>query len=206
MYYLDSYYFILILPAMLIALFAQANVTSSFKKYSKHKNSRNLTASDVARRILDANGLRDIRIERVAGSLSDHYDPKDKVVRLSDTVCNSTDVASIGVAAHEVGHAIQHATRYFPLNLRNSVYPVVSIASQAAVPLIILGFIISICAFKYSQQASFSSGNGFLFSGGRHFKVLQIYTSRSRLSPTDAKILSSSCPALPTKGFPCWSS
>ncbi|MBE7037308.1 MAG: zinc metallopeptidase [Ruminococcaceae bacterium] len=157
MYYLDSYYLILILPAMLIALFAQANVTSSFKKYSKHKNVRGLTASDVARRILDANGLRGINIERVAGSLSDHYDPKDKVVRLSDTVYNSTDVASIGVAAHEVGHAIQHATKYFPLNLRNSIYPVVNIASQAAVPLIILGFIIDFINLSYIGILLFSA-------------------------------------------------
>lgn len=157
MFYLDSYYFLLIVPAMLIALFAQWNVTSSFKKYSKYYNARNITASEVARRILDANGLGNIRIERVSGSLSDHYDPKSKVVRLSDTVYNSTSVASIGVAAHEVGHAIQHATHFLPLSARNAIFPVVSIASQAAIPLIILGFILNFINLSYLGIILFSA-------------------------------------------------
>lgn len=155
-YYLDSYYLLFILPAMLIALFAQTNVTSTFKKYSKLNNARNIAAHEVARRILDANGLYDIKIEHVSGSLSDHYDPKTKVVRLSDTVYNSTSVASVGVAAHEVGHAIQHATVFLPLKIRNSIYPVVSIASQASVPLIILGFVLNFINLSYIGIVLFS--------------------------------------------------
>ncbi len=156
MFYIDSYYLLLILPAMLIALYAQTKVTSTFKKYSKYTNARNITAKEVARRILDANGLYDIKIEHVSGSLSDHYDPKAKVVRLSDTVYNSTSVASVGVAAHEVGHAIQHATVFLPLKLRNSIFPVVNIASQAAVPLIILGFLLNFVNLSYIGIILFS--------------------------------------------------
>lgn len=139
--YLDIYYIILVIPALFLSMYAQAKVNSTFNKYAQVLSRRGLTASDVARMILQRNGLGDIPVEHISGKLSDHYDPKAKVVRLSDSVYNSTSIASIGVAAHECGHAIQHATSYSPLSIRNSIYPIVSISSNLSMPLIILGFI-----------------------------------------------------------------
>lgn len=142
MYYgIDYYYIVLVLPAILVSLFAQFKVTSTFSKYNGIVNRRGLTGAEVARKILDMNGLGHIVIEHVKGNLSDHYDPKAKVLRLSDSVFSSKSVGALGVAAHECGHAIQHATGYSPLKIRHAIYPVVSISSTAAVPLIIMGFI-----------------------------------------------------------------
>ena len=142
--YLDIYYIILVIPALFLSMYAQAKVNSTFNKYAQVLSRRGLTASDVARMILQRNGLGDIPVEHISGKLSDHYDPKAKVVRLSDSVYNSTSIASIGVAAHECGHAIQHATSYSPLSIRNSIYPIVSISSNLSMPLIILGFIFGV--------------------------------------------------------------
>ena len=110
-WYVDRYYFLLIVPAMLIAMFAQARVNTTFNRYSRVYSRRGITAAQVARSILDANGLYEVQVMRVSGHLTDHYDPRTNVVRLSDSVYTSSSIASIGVAAHEVGHAIQHATR-----------------------------------------------------------------------------------------------
>ncbi len=142
--YLDIYYIILVLPAILLSVYAQHKVNSTFNKYANVLSQRGLTACDVAKMILQRNGLDHIPVEHVNGKLSDHYDPKAKVIRLSDSVYNSTSIASIGVAAHECGHAIQHATSYSPLSIRNSIYPVVNISSNLSMPLIILGFILGI--------------------------------------------------------------
>ncbi|MBE7054059.1 MAG: zinc metallopeptidase [Ruminococcaceae bacterium] len=141
--YIDSYYIILVLPAVLLSMYAQFKVNSTFNKFSKVMSTRGVTARDVARMILDRHGLNYIPVEHISGNLSDHYDPKSKVVRLSDSVYNSSSIASIGVAAHECGHAIQHATSYSPLNIRNMIFPVVNISSTLSMPLIILGFIMS---------------------------------------------------------------
>ena len=108
----DPYYWILIVPSLLLAIWAQMMVSSNFKKYSAVYNQRGYTGADAARMILDSNGLYHVRIERVSGNLTDHYDPKDEVIRLSDSVYGSTSVAAVGVAAHEAGHAVQHATGY----------------------------------------------------------------------------------------------
>lgn len=142
-FYYDYYYLILVLPAMLIALWAQIKVKSTYSKYSKQLSSRNRTAAEVTRQILDRNGLRNVRIERVSGSLTDHYDPRSNVIRLSDSVYGDTSVASIGVAAHEAGHAVQHATGYIPIKVRNAVLPVANIGSTLAFPLILIGIIFS---------------------------------------------------------------
>jgi len=142
--YIDSTYLLLVLPAMLIAAWAQWNVKSSFNKYSRVYASSGYTAERVARHILDANGLYAVRIERVAGSLSDHFDPKTNVVRLSDTVYGSSSVASIGVAAHECGHAVQHAQGYFPMKVRAAIIPITQIGSNLAMPLVLLGLFFSI--------------------------------------------------------------
>ncbi|MBQ4526548.1 MAG: zinc metallopeptidase [Clostridia bacterium] len=148
-YGIDSLYIILVLPAILLSLFAQMKVSSTFGKYNSVRNHRNITGFDVARRILDRNGLNYIPIERTRGNLTDHYDPKKKVLRLSDSVFSSTSIAALGVAAHECGHAIQHAYGYTPLKIRHAVFPVVRISSTLAVPLIILGFVLATTNLVY---------------------------------------------------------
>lgn len=138
-YYLDSYYLILIVPTMLFALWAQSKVKSTFEKYSKVRSLRGYTAAQICRQILDRNGLQHVRIERIAGNLTDHFDPTSNVVRLSDSVYNSTSVASIGVAAHEVGHAVQYAVGYAPIKIRAAIIPVTNFGSKLSMPLILLG-------------------------------------------------------------------
>ncbi|MCI5945656.1 MAG: zinc metallopeptidase [Oscillospiraceae bacterium] len=135
--------YILVIPALIFALVAQCMVKSTFSKYSQIRNRRGVTAAEVARKILDENGLYDVRIERVSGELTDHYDPRTNVVRLSDSVYNSTSVAAVGVAAHETGHAIQHSVGYAPIKIRNAILPVAQIGSQAAMPLVLIGLIFS---------------------------------------------------------------
>ena len=138
---IDITYIIFVLPALILAMWAQTNVNSTFNKYKSVSNSRGYTAYDVTRRILNMNGLNNVKIERVSGHLSDHFDPKANTVRLSDSTYQSSSVAAIGVAAHEVGHAIQHATAYMPIKIRNAIVPVVQISSYAAFPLAIIGII-----------------------------------------------------------------
>lgn len=140
-YGIDISYIIFVIPALILVMYAQSNVNSTFKKYSSYGNSRGLTGCDVARRILDMNGLTFVRIERISGNLTDHYDPKAQVVRLSDSTYNSVSVAALGVAAHEVGHAVQHSTGYAPIKIRNGIFPVVKFSSYAAWPLAILGIV-----------------------------------------------------------------
>ncbi|NMA79155.1 MAG: zinc metallopeptidase [Clostridiales bacterium] len=135
----DNTYFIYVIPALIITILAQINVKSTFSRYSKVRNSRGVTGQDVARQILDENGLYNVRIERVHGSLTDHYDPSANVVRLSDSVHDSTSVAAIGVAAHEVGHAIQHSTGYIPIKVRAAIIPLTQIGSMLAFPLVLIG-------------------------------------------------------------------
>ena len=137
----DPYYWILIVPSLLLALWAQMMVSSNFKKYSQVYNRRGYTGDDAARMILDSNGLYHVRIERVSGNLTDHYDPKAEVIRLSDSVYGSASVAAVGVAAHEAGHAVQHATGYLPIKIRSAIIPVTQIGSQLSIPLILLGFL-----------------------------------------------------------------
>ena len=143
-FYFDYYYLILIIPALLISLWAQFKVKSTFSKYSRVFATRGYTAAQIARYILDSNGLTGVRVERVAGDLSDHFDPKSNVVRLSDSVYNSTSVAAIGVAAHEVGHAIQYAENYSPMKFRSAIIPITQIGSTLSMPLIFLGILFSL--------------------------------------------------------------
>jgi len=144
LFYFDSYYLILVLPAIIISLIAQAKVSSTYKKYSQVMSREAKTSTEVARAILDANGLYGVKIEAVSGTLSDHYDPRTNVIRLSDSVRSDVSVASIGVAAHEVGHAIQHAQGYTPIKVRNAILPVANIGSHLSIPLIIAGLILSV--------------------------------------------------------------
>lgn len=132
---------LVLIPAMIFAFWAQINVQMTFSRFRQVRNRRGLTAADVARRILDANGLNYVQIQRVSGELTDHYDPRAQVVRLSDSVYDSTSVAAIGVAAHEVGHACQHAEDYVPLRIRSAIIPMTRIGSMLAMPIFILGLL-----------------------------------------------------------------
>lgn len=134
---------IILIPAIIFTLYAQSRVKATFAKYLRVRNNNNITGFEAARRILDRNGLGDVRIEFAQGKLSDHYDPRSKVLRLSNDVYRGTSVASVSVAAHESGHAIQHAKGYVPLQLRNAIAPTVGFVSQIAFPLAFLGLFIS---------------------------------------------------------------
>lgn len=134
---------LLVIPAMLFAFWAQFKVQSTFKKYSGYNNLKGYTGADAAKQILITSGVGDVTVERIKGNLTDHYDPRTRVLRLSDSVYDSRSLAAVGVAAHETGHAIQHAEGYTALNLRNGIFPLVSVGSRLAVPLIIIGFLLS---------------------------------------------------------------
>lgn len=144
-YYFAShyYYLILVVPAMLLALWAQVRVKTTFHKYSGMRCARGFTGADTARAILDANGLHDIRVEHVSGNLTDHFDPSSRVIRLSDSVYNVATVAAVGVAAHEAGHAVQHAVGYLPIKIRSAIVGVTNIGSSLSMPLILLGLVFS---------------------------------------------------------------
>lgn len=147
--YFDITYLIYTLPAVILAIWAQAKVKSTFKKYSGVVSARRMTGAEAARRILDANGLRNVQINRVAGSLTDHFDPRTNTVNLSASVYDSPSVAAIGVAAHESGHAVQHAVGYGPMKLRAAIIPITNIGSRLAVPLIIIGILLSFIELAY---------------------------------------------------------
>lgn len=141
-YYLDPTY-ILVILGLVLCMVASLLVQSTYKKYGKIRAMSGLTGAQVAERILRANGINDVSIEQIGGNLTDHYDPRKKVLRLSEGVYNSNSVAAIGVAAHECGHAVQHHTGYVPLHLRSVMVPLTNIGSRLAFPCILLGIIIS---------------------------------------------------------------
>jgi Zn-dependent membrane protease YugP len=142
-YGFDWTYLVLVLPCVLLSLWASSNVNSTFKKYSRQYSSRRLTGAEAALRVLSANGVRGVRIERVSGNLTDHYDPKSNVIRLSEGVYDSTSTAAIGVACHEAGHAVQYAQNYAPIKLRAAIIPITNIGSKLAMPLILLGLVLT---------------------------------------------------------------
>ena len=139
----DWTYVVLVLPCVIFAMWASSSVNSTFNKYSKQYSSRGITGAQAAERVLRANGVTGVRIERVAGNLTDHYDPKTNVIRLSDNVYASTSTAAIGVACHEAGHAVQYAQNYGPIKLRAAIIPVTNIGSKLAMPLILIGLLLS---------------------------------------------------------------
>ena len=153
MFYIDWLYIVLVLPPMIFAMWASFKVNSTFKKFSAIPTVRGMTGAEAARRILFENGVYDVRIEHVGGNLTDHYDPKSKVLRLSDATYNNSSAAAVGVAAHEAGHAIQHAKNYIPLKLRNAIVPVTNIGSRLAFPLILVGILLSVVAPYYAYIA-----------------------------------------------------
>lgn len=143
MFYFDWTYLYLVLPCVLLSLWASSRVNSTFQKYSKQISMRRITGADAAQRVLRANGVSGVNIQRVSGNLTDHYDPKTNVIRLSDSVYDSPSVAAIGVACHEAGHAVQYAQSYGPIKLRAAIIPVTNFGSRLAMPLILLGLLLS---------------------------------------------------------------
>ena len=142
-YGFDWTYIVLVLPCLLLSLWASSSVNSTFKRYSTQYSIRRITGAEAAQRVLSHNGVHGVRIERVSGNLTDHFDPKTNVIRLSDSVFNSTSTAAIGVACHEAGHAVQYATHYAPIKIRAAVIPITNFGSKLAMPLILLGILLS---------------------------------------------------------------
>ena len=149
--YFDWTYLVIVMPFVLLSLLASASVNSTFKKYAKQFSRRGITGAQAAERVLRMNGISGVRIERVAGNLSDHYDPKNNVIRLSDSVYGSTSTSAIGVACHEAGHAVQYAQNYAPIKLRAAIIPATNIGSKLAMPLILIGLLLTA-----SEQMSFT--------------------------------------------------
>lgn len=155
-YGIDMTYIVLVLPCVLFALWAQSRVNSTFSRYSKVHNLRGLTGAQAAEAVLRANGVTNVGIEYVSGKLTDHYDPRTNVIRLSSSVYSSTSVASVGVAAHEAGHAVQYAVGYSPIKLRAAIIPLTQAGATAAFPLILLGLVLNFGALIYVGIASFA--------------------------------------------------
>lgn len=150
-YGFDMTYLFIVLPCILLSVWASSSVNSTFKRYSTQYSSRRLTGAQAAQQVLNFNRVSGVRIERVSGNLTDHYDPRTNVIRLSDSVYDSTSTAAIGVACHEAGHAVQYANSYFPIKLRAAVIPITNIGSKLAMPLILLGVVFSALGnFSYS--------------------------------------------------------
>lgn len=142
-YRFDWTYVVFVLPCVIISLICQINVSSTFSKYSKIRNSRNMTGAQAADFVLRQNGVQGVRIERVKGNLTDHFDPRTNVIRLSESVYDATTVAAVGVACHEAGHAVQHAQNYLPNKIRSAVLPMANLGSKLSWFLILLGLIFS---------------------------------------------------------------
>lgn len=190
MYY-DSTY-ILIIIAFLLSMAASFGVKSTFSRYSGVNNMRGMTGRDAARQILDRNGLYSVSIEHVAGELTDHFDPRANVIRLSDATYNSTSVAAIGVAAHEAGHAVQHAVGYVPIKVRNAFVPVANIGSSISMPLFIIGLILNMYQLALTGVIMFSAALLFQiltlpveFNASR--RALAVLSSSGILSDTEVK-------------------
>lgn len=166
-FYFDRAYLVLVVPALILAMYAQGKVSSTFNKYSRIPSVIGITGAEAARRIMEQNGIYDVRIEKVSGRLTDHYDPGKKVLRLSDSVYSSSSIAAIGVAAHETGHAIQHAKGYAPLALRSIIVPIANIGSSLSMPLIMFGLIFSFAS---------SMGNALINLGILMFGLSVLFT------------------------------
>lgn len=141
-YGFDSLYLYLVVPAIIIAIWSQIKVKTTFSKYSAYRT--DISGADAARKVLEASGVTGVKIERVSGNLTDHYDPRTNVIRLSDSVYSSYNVSAVGVAAHEAGHAVQYAKGYMPIRIRSVILPVCNLGSQLSLPLLIIGLIFNL--------------------------------------------------------------
>ena len=196
-YGFDWTYLYIVLPCLLLSLWASSSVNSTFKRYSKQLSSRGITGRDAAICVLESHGITNVRVERVAGKLTDHFDPKTNVIRLSDNVYDSTSTAAIGVACHEAGHAVQYATEYFPMKVRAAIIPATNIGSRLAMPLILLGVLFGIggsysYTLVYAGIACFSLSLVFQlvtlpveFNASR--RAMQAIANRGILTPQEQK-------------------
>lgn len=167
----DIYYIYLIIPAMLLAFWASINVKGTFSKYSRIPSKRGFTGRDAALAVLDRYGITDVQIVKTSGELTDHFDPSAKVIRLSESVYSGTSAASIGVAAHEAGHAAQYAEDYIPMKLRSAIIPATRIGSNLAMPLFLIGLVMS----AYGEQfLSIAYIGIFCFSLSTLFQLLTL--------------------------------
>ena len=151
--YLDWTYIVLVLPAIIFAMWASNRVNSTFQRYQGQYSSRGLTGAEAAQMVLQRNGVYGVRIERVSGNLTDHYDPRSNVIRLSDGVYGNTSTAAIGVACHEAGHAVQHAEHYLPVKIRTAIVPITNIGSRLSMPLILLGLLFGATSYFFATLA-----------------------------------------------------
>ena len=168
-YGIDIWYILLVVPAFILALAAQVKVKGTYKKMSQVRNSRGLTGAQAAARVLFEHGVTDVRIERVAGTLTDHFDPRDKVIRLSEGVFDNPSVAAVGIACHEAGHAVQYAKSYAPIRVRNAILPVCNIGSRFGIPLAVIGLIIGSVIGSYLFWAGI-----LLYSLVAHFQLVTL--------------------------------
>ena len=169
-YFWGDWTFLILIPAMIFAFVAQSKVNSTFNRYAKVYNRRGLTGAEAARRVLDANGLYHVSIERVRGRLTDHYDPKANVIRLSDAVYGSTGIAAVGVAAHEAGHAVQHAVGYVPIKIRAAIIPLTRFGSFLAMPLFLIGLL-----FSSGSYLGYGVGTMFMLTGILFFSFSTLF-------------------------------
>lgn len=166
----DTTFFIFIVPALILGLIAQAAVQGRFNKYSQVRTLRGLTGAEAARAILDANGLVGVAIEETTGFLSDHYDPRSRTLRLSPQVARSPSIAAVGVAAHEAGHALQHASGYFPLQIRSAMVPAVQIGTWLGPAVIMAGILLE------AMMGAFRLGNAIAWLGVALFALVAVFS------------------------------
>ena len=163
-YYISNYYYIiLVLPMIIFSVIASSRVKSTFKKYSNVLSNRHITGAQAASEILKYYGITNVNIERVSGNLSDHFDPRTNIIRLSDNVYNSTSVAAIGVACHEAGHAAQHAENYLAIKIRNSILPIANLGSRLGIPLALVGYFLDFSPLAIAGVVFFSFAVFFQF-------------------------------------------
>lgn len=196
-YGFDWTYLYIVLPCLLLSLWASSSVNSTFKRYSKQLSTKGITGRDAAVCVLESHGITNVRVERIAGKLTDHFDPKTNVIRLSDNVYDSTSTAAIGVACHEAGHAVQYATEYFPMKVRAAIIPATNIGSRLAMPLILLGVLFGVggsysYTLVYAGIACFSLSLVFQlvtlpveFNASR--RAMQAIAGRGILTPQEQK-------------------
>lgn len=153
MFWIDYWYVILVMPAVILSIWANVHVNSTFERYSGKLSMRGMTGAEAAKRVLESNGVHGVDIQRTGGHLTDHYDPRKKTIFLSDSVYASTSCAAIGVAAHEAGHAVQYAKHYAPVHIRAAIIPITNIGSKLAIPLILLGIVLMSVAESYAIVA-----------------------------------------------------
>lgn len=175
-FFFGDWTLIVLLPAMIFAIIAQIKVQTTFEKYNRVPSLSGLDGAGAARMVLDQNGLYDVRIERVSGHLTDHYDPRANVIRLSDSTYGSYSAAAIGVAAHEAGHAVQHAVGYAPIKMRTAIIPMTRIGSMLAMPLFLIGMLLSAFAYNSAVGDIFMLVGILFFSFSTLFQLVTLPT------------------------------